>query len=248
MKEYIRGIKRGMPICFGYIPVAFAFGIQAVKSGMDPLWATIMAFSNMASAGQVNGLSRILENATFISVIITTLVVNMRYTLMSFSLTQKIVHDMPWYKRCIMAFCICDEMFVFASMEEHDITFEFYAGLVTMPIVGWTLGTLLGGLATGLFSPMIQGCLGITLYSMFIAIIIPETRKSKKVAAVSTCAILLTCIFTYVPFINVLSKGGWGMIISAIVAAAMGATIKEVKRRKRLKLQSAMNPIKMEEA
>lgn len=228
-----------MPICLGYFPVSFAFGIQAVKMGFAPLTATLISMTNMASAGQLNGVTRMVEGAAFISMAATTFVVNMRYMLMSFSLTQKIVPGMPWYKRCIMALGICDEMFVMASMEEKDVTFGFYAGLMTMPMVGWTTGTLVGALASGLFSPALQGCLGMALYCMFIAIIIPEARKSRKVAAVSALAIVLSCIFTYVPIINVLSKGGWGMIIAAITAAAMGATIKEVKRRRR----SAQNAI-----
>lgn len=234
MSEFSRGIKRGMPICLGYFPVSFTFGILAVKLGFTPMVATIMALTNMASAGQMNGVQRIVENATFVSLAVTTLVVNLRYMLMSFSLTQKIERDMPWYQRVLISLGICDEMFVLASMEEKDVIFAFYAGLMTMPIVGWTVGTLCGAVASELFTPMIQGCMGMALYCMFIAIIVPEARKSRKVAAVSVLAVVLSCIFTYVPYVNVLSKGGWGMIIAAITAAAMGATIKEVKRRRRV--------------
>ena len=222
-----------MPICLGYFPVSFTFGILAVKLGFTPLVATVMAITNMASAGQMNGVQRIVENATFISLAITTLVVNLRYMLMSFSLTQKIDQKMRWWQRCIIAMGICDEMFVLASMEEKEVSFSFYAGLMAMPVIGWTLGTFIGAFATELFSPMIQGCMGMALYCMFIAIVVPEARKSRKVAAVSALAIVLSCIFTYVPYINILSKGGWGMIIAAITAAAMGATIKEVKRRRK---------------
>ena len=234
MNEFRRGLKKGMPICLGYIPVSFTFGILAVKLGFSSFVATIMAISNMASAGQLNGITRIVEGATFASLAITTLVVNLRYMLMSFSLTQKIEPNMPWYKRCLIACGICDEMFVLASMEDKDVSFEFYLGLMTMPIAGWTLGTLLGAVASSLFTPMLQGCMGMALYCMFIAIIVPEARKSRKVAAVSALAIVLSCIFTYVPDVNILSKGGWGMIIAAISAAAMGATIKEVKRRRKI--------------
>lgn len=222
-----------MPICLGYLPVSFTFGILAVKLGFAPWVATTMALTNLASAGQMNGVQRICENAPLITLAITTFVVNMRYMLMSFSLTQKINQNIPWYQRCVIAMGICDEVFVLASMEEKDIEFPFYAGLMTMPLVGWTVGTLLGAVATSMFSPMIQGCMGMALYCMFIAIVVPEARKSRKVAAVSILAVVLSCIFTYVPYINVLNKGGWGMIIAAITAASMGATIKEVKRRRK---------------
>lgn len=222
-----------MPICLGYFPVSFTFGILAVKLGFAPLTATIMAITNMASAGQMNGVQRIVENATYVSLIVTTLVVNLRYMLMSFSLTQKIDQSMKWYQRCLMCWGICDEMFVLASMETGEVTFAFYAGLMTMPIVGWTVGTFCGAFATSLFSPMIQGCMGMALYCMFIAIVVPEARKSRKVALVSLLAVAISCIFTYVPYINIMNKGGWGMITSAILAAALGATIKEIKRRRK---------------
>ena len=102
------------------------------------------------------------------------------------------------------------------------------------PILGWTSGTLLGAVASGLLSPMMQGCMGIALYCMFIAIIIPPARKSRKVALAVVVAAALSCIFKYVPGINALSKvggGGWSIITAAILGAAICASIKEVKRR-----------------
>lgn len=245
MKEYFRGIKRGMPICLGYIPVSFAFGITAIGLGFTTLQATIIAITNMASAGQLAGVQLIHEHAAAISIIVTTFVINMRYMLMSFTLTQKIVPNMPWWKRCMMAFCICDEVFVFATMEKDDVTFPFYMGLMTMPIVGWTGGTFLGAMASTLFSPTIQSCMSMGLYFMFIAIIVPEARKSRKVAAVIVLASVLTCIFTYVPYINTLSKGGWGVIIAAIASAAIGASMKSANRCQKaiIKAQTIENEV-----
>ena len=233
MNDFRRGLKKGMPICLGYIPVSFTFGILAVKLGFDPLIATAIAGTNTASAGQMNGVQRMVEHASFISLAVTTFVVNLRYMLMSFSLTQKIDQNMHFWQRCLIALGICDEMFVLASMEKETVSFPFYFGLMLLPCIGWTVGTFLGAFATSLLSPMIQGCMGIALYCMFIAIVIPEARKSRKVATVSAIAVAFSCIFTYNPYINILSKGGWGMIIAAISAAAAGATIKEVKRRRR---------------
>jgi predicted branched-subunit amino acid permease len=104
------------------------------------------------------------------------------------------------------------------------------------PILGWTSGTLLGAVASGLLSPMIQGCMGIALYCMFIAIIIPPARKSRKVALAVVVAAFLSCMFKYVPGLNELSKvggGGWAIITAAILGAAICASIKEVKRRRK---------------
>lgn len=236
MNEFIRGIKRGFPICLGYIPVSFTFGLIAVKMGFTPAQATIISLTNMASAGQFAGIRLIEGGAPYIELIITTFVINLRYFLMSLSLSQKVAPDMPFYKRAVMAYCITDEVFALASMEPDEVSFPFFGGLMLTPILGWTSGTLLGAVASGLLSPMVQGCMGIALYCMFIAIIIPPACKSRKVALAVVISAFLSCMFKYVPGLNELSKvggGGWAIITAAILGAAICASIKEVKRRRK---------------
>jgi predicted branched-subunit amino acid permease len=236
MNEFIRGIKRGFPICLGYIPVSFTFGLIAVKMGFTPAQATIISLTNMASAGQFAGIRLIEGGAPYIELIITTFVINLRYFLMSLSLSQKVAPDMPFYKRAVMAYCITDEVFALASMEPEEVSFPFFGGLMLTPILGWTSGTLLGSVASGLLSPMVQGCMGIALYCMFIAIIIPPACKSRKVALAVVISAFLSCMFKYVPGLNELSKvggGGWAIITAAILGAAICASIKEVKRRRK---------------
>jgi 4-azaleucine resistance transporter AzlC len=239
MNEFVRGIKRGFPICLGYIPVSFTFGLIAVKMGFTPAQATLISLTNMASAGQFAGIRLIEGGAPYIELIITTFVINLRYFLMSLSLSQKVNPEMPFYKRAIMAYCITDEVFALASMEPEDVSFPFFGGLMLTPILGWTSGTLLGAIASNLLSPMLQGCMGIARYCMFIAIIIPPARKSRKVALAVVIAAALSCIFKYVPGINTLSTvggGGWAIITAAILGAAICASIKEVKRRRKAAL------------
>ncbi len=244
MNEFIRGIKKGFPICLGYIPVSFTFGLIAVKMGFNPLEATIISMTNMASAGQFAGIRLIEGGAPYIELVITTFVINLRYMLMSLSLSQKVASDMPFYKRAVMAFCITDEVFALAAMEKDDVSFPFFGGLMTTPIAGWTLGTFLGAVASSLLSPMLQGCFGIALYCMFIAIIIPPARKGRKVAIAVVVSALLSCLFKYVRGINVLSKsggGGWAIIVAAILGAAICASIKEIKRFRRRLQKGGVN-------
>lgn len=236
MNEFVRGLKRGFPICLGYFPVSFTFGLIAVKMGFTPAQATLISLTNMASAGQFAGIRLIEGGAAYIELVVTTFIINLRYFLMSLSLSQKVNPEMPFYKRAVMAYCITDEVFALSAMEPDEVTFPFFGGLMITPILGWTTGTLVGAVASELLSPMVQGCMGIALYCMFIAIIIPPARKSRKVALAVVVAAALSCIFKYVPGINVLSQvggGGWAIITAAILGAAICATIKEVKRRRR---------------
>ena len=240
MNEFIRGVKKGFPICLGYIPVSFTFGLIAVKMGFSPLQSTLIALTNIASAGQFAGIRLIEGGAPYIELVVTTFVVNLRYMLMSLSLSQKVASDLPFYKRAIMAFCITDEIFALASMEKEDVSFPFFGGLMSIPLMGWTLGTLLGAVASSLMSPILQGCFGIALYCMFIAIIIPPARKSRKVAVAVIVSALFSCLFKYVPsgsFLSNMGSGGWSVIISAVIGAAVCASIKEVKRFRRRRAQ-----------
>lgn len=240
MNEFIRGLKKGFPICLGYIPVSFTFGLIAVKMGFNPLQATLISLTNIASAGQFAGIRLIEGGAPYIELVITTFVINIRYMLMSLSLSQKVASEMPFYKRAVMAFCITDEVFALAAMEKEDVGFPFFGGLMSTPLIGWTLGTFLGAVASSLLSPTLQGCFGIALYCMFIAIIIPPARKGRKVAIAVIVSALFSCLFRYVPGLDVLSKsggGGWAIIISAVLGAAICASIKEVKRFRKRKVQ-----------
>lgn len=236
MNEFIRGLKKGFPICLGYIPVSFTFGLIAVKMGFSPGVAVLISLTNIASAGQFAGIRLIEGGAPYIELFVTTLVINIRYMLMSLSLSQKLYPGISFWKRCVMAFCITDEVFALAALEKGDVRFSFFGGLMGTPLLGWTLGTLSGAVASTLLPPLIQGCMGIALYCMFIAIIVPEARKGRKVTIAVVLASLLSCAFSYVPGLNAVSRsggGGWAIIISAVAAAALCASIKEVKRRRR---------------
>ena len=224
--EYVRGLLLGKSIGLGYVPVSFTFGLVAVQMGFDPWVAVFISLTNLASAGQFAGIRMIAGGAPAIELAMTTLVVNIRYFLMSLSLTQKIDSKLPTYKRCIMAFGVTDEIFALAAMEKEDVSFPFFGGLMTCPIVGWTLGTVLGAFAAELMPPLVQACMGIALYCMFIAIIVPPSRSNKKIFYSIVIASALSCLFKYVPGINQISQngGGWSLIISAIAAAAICAT------------------------
>jgi 4-azaleucine resistance transporter AzlC len=224
--EYVRGLLLGKSIGLGYVPVSFTFGLVAVQMGFDPWVAVFISLTNLASAGQFAGIRMIAGGAPAIELAMTTLVVNIRYFLMSLSLTQKIDSKLPTWKRCIMAFGVTDEIFALAAMEKEDVSFPFFGGLMTCPIVGWTLGTVLGAFAAELMPPLVQACMGIALYCMFIAIIVPPSRSNKKIFYSIVIASALSCMFKYVPGINQISQngGGWSLIISAIAAAALCAT------------------------
>ncbi len=180
-RDFNYGFRKGLPIALGYIPVSFTFGLMAVTGGL-PVWLTIfISASNITSAGQFAGTSLILAGAGYLEITLTTFIINIRYMLMSLSLSQKIQNKMPMYQRLIFAFGITDETFSVASMEQGKLPFYYLLGLITGPVCGWTLGTAMGALICSRLPENLSNAMGIALYGMFIAIIIPPAKKSTTV-------------------------------------------------------------------
>lgn len=222
--EFWRGVNHGLPITLGYIPVSFTFGLMAVNGGI-PIWTAILiSLTNLTSAGQFAGASLIISNGSLVEIALATFVINIRYMLMSLSLSQKISAKMPTIKRCIMAFGITDEIFTVASLEEGEVTFSYMLGLIICPYFGWALGTALGAMITSMLPKTLQSSMGIALYAMFIALIVPSARKSKSALTVVIAAAIISSAFKFLPFIKSIS-GGWSIIITTIIAATVGALL-----------------------
>jgi 4-azaleucine resistance transporter AzlC len=222
--EFKRGINQGIPIALGYIPVSFTFGLMAVEGGIPAWIAVLISLTNLTSAGQFAGAGLIVANASLFEITLTTFVINIRYMLMSLSLSQKITARMPLVKRCIMAFGITDETFAIASLEKEEITFPYMAGLISCPFAGWVLGTLLGAVTTSILPAALQSSMGIALYAMFIALFVPASKKSKSAFIVVIIAVSISSVFKWVPYINKIS-GGWSIIIATVIASAIGAVL-----------------------
>lgn len=227
-KDFFHGMKRGLPICFGYIPVSFTFGLMVVDGGLSPWLAVFISISNLTSAGQFAGLGIILENGSLVEIGVTTLIVNLRYMLMSLSLSQKIDPAMSFIKRALISYGVTDEIFAVASLEPSKITFPYMSGLIVTPVFGWTLGTAMGAVISNMLPGSIQSAMGITLYAMFIAIVVPVAKKSKQVLIVVLIAMAINSVFTWSHLFDFLS-GGWKLIIATVVAASIGAFLFPVK-------------------
>lgn len=221
-EDFYKGLIHGIPIALGYIPVSFTFGLMAVKGGIPALAAILISMTNLTSAGQFAGMNLIIEGASLVEIALTTLIVNLRYMLMSISLSQKLSNKIPAFKKYILAFGITDEVFAVSAVQPGEVTSSYMSGLVTLPYIGWTIGTIMGALASSLLPQMLQNSMGIALYCMFIAIVVPAAKKSIAALAVALIAIFISSLFTWAPLISSLSAG-WVIIIATVVASSIGA-------------------------
>lgn len=221
-KEFTYGLKRGIPIAIGYIPVSFAFGLNAVSGGIPAGLVILMSLTNLTSAGQAAGADLVIQGAGYFELILTIFVINIRYMLMSLSISQKIKKEVTLPQRLVFAFGITDEVFAVSSMENGKLSFQYMLGLITGPILGWTSGTALGALICSALPTSIKDAMGIALYGMFIAIIIPPAKKSKKVVLLLVISVLVTCILKYVPILCRITSG-FRVIIATFISAGFCA-------------------------
>lgn len=224
IKDFKYGVKRGLPIAMGYFPVSFTFGLMAVNGGL-PVWlAVFISLSNLTSAGQFAGTNLIIAGAGYFEITLTTFVINIRYMLMSLSLSQKIKPETSLWQRLIFGFGITDETFSVASMETGKLSYYYMLGLISTPIAGWTLGTLAGALICSSLPAALASAMGIALYGMFIAIIVPPSIQSGPVLFIVLLSVVITCILKYMPFLSSISDG-FRVIISTLAAAGAGAVL-----------------------
>lgn len=221
--ELKEGLRSSLPIAMGYFPVSFTFGMIASGMGMDTFSTLAVSVTNFTSAGQFAGINAIVSNGSYLEVAITTFVINIRYMLMSLSLSQK-MENFGLLDRLLVGFGVTDETFAVASIERERLSVPYMIGLISLPYLSWGLGTLSGALVSGLLSDSLKSAMGIALYGMFLAIIVPEARKSRKVAGVTAIAISVSVFFRYMPLVKAVSQG-WAIVIATVIASGAGAII-----------------------
>lgn len=226
--NFNKGIKDGIPIALGYLSVSFSFGLMVVNNDLSILTAVLISMTNLTSAGQVAGLAVITAGGTYAEMALTQLIINIRYALMSISLSQKLDKSFTLPHRFTTAFGITDEIFAVASSKPVEVSKGYMYGLIIMPFIGWSMGTLTGAVAGNILPAMLKAALGIAIYGMFLAIIIPSARDSAGVLFAVLVAAAISCVLRYVPIFKSITQG-FAIIICAVTAACAAALLFPVK-------------------
>jgi len=220
--NYFYGLKKGLPIGLGYLSVSFGFGITAFRMGIPAIGAILISLLNLTSAGQVAGLTIITAGGTVVEMITAQLIINLRYALMSTSLSQKLDKTIRLFDRFIIAFVNTDEVFAVASGKKENVSRNYMYGLILMPYLGWSIGTLIGSLAGNILPSGVVSALGIAIYGMFVAIVVPEMKENSKTALAVIFSIVLSCVFEFLPSLNKVPDG-FTVIICAVTASLLFA-------------------------
>ena len=218
------GVRDAIPICLGYLSVSFAFGMIASDRGM-PVWiASLFSVTCVSGTGQFVGLNLMAAGAALFEMLCTLAVINARYLLMSVSLSQKLPEKTNLWQRLVIAYGNTDEIFAMASTQTLPLTFSYMLGMIFISLFGWVGGTVLGEVAGGVIPQSVVVAMNIALYAMYIALIIPEARRSKQVLSVVVFAAAVSCLLTFLPLTGSLGSG-WIIIIGGLSASAFGAIL-----------------------
>ncbi|MDD6101914.1 MAG: AzlC family ABC transporter permease [Clostridiales bacterium] len=226
--EFCSGLKDGIPIAMGYFAVSFSFGVLARKGGLLPMVAGLISLSNVTSAGQFAGLEIIIAGGSILVMILTQFIINLRYALMSLSLSQKLPDNIGFAKRLIIAFANTDEIFAVAMARKKTLSFRYMVGLELLPVLSWTFGTICGAVASDLLPKSIQIALGLALYGMFVAIVLPVAKKEKNVLFAVVMAMLISMILFYVPVFKCLPSG-MPIVIATVLSSFLAAVVYPVE-------------------
>lgn len=233
-KNYLQGVKDGIPIAMGYFAVAFTLGIAAKDMGMTIAQSGLMSFMLHASAGQFAAMTVIAEQAGYIAMIGTMFVINIRYFLMSCALSQKLNPNTPLWKRMLMAYFVTDEIFGISISVKGDLNPFYPLGAMSLGSPAWLIGTMLGAAVGNILPVSLSSAFGVALYGMFIAVIIPPSKESKTIMIVVIISMIASALSTVLPLLSTMSSGAKIIILTLVIASA-AAIIKPVQPESLLK-------------
>ena len=226
--QFRYGLKDGVPIGLGYLAVSFTFGIMARGAGLDTWQAVAMSFTNLTSSGQFAALGIIQAGAPFVEMAVAQLIINLRYCLMSCSLSQKLESGIPSFHRFLMAYGVTDEIFGVSVCRPGMLSPFYNYGLICVAVPGWTLGTLLGAISGDLLPARLLSALNVALYGMFLAVVIPPAKGNRILTGVILASMALSFLFTRIPALDHISSG-FKIIILTIMIAGAAAILFPVK-------------------
>ena len=225
------GFRDGLPIGIGYFAISFGFGILASSYGIPILETVLVSAFNLTSAGQLAAVPIIASAGSLIELALTQLLINLRYSLMAISLSQRFDEKIRIVDRLYLAFALTDEIFAVSIGKPAKIGKRYLLALYLFPYIGWTMGTLFGSVVGNVLPELLVSALSVSLYAMFIAIVVPSAKESKPVAVCILISVLMSIIFKYVPLLSKIPNG-FVIIIIALIASAVLSVFKPIKDEK----------------
>jgi len=216
-----QGALAGLPIVFGYFPIAIAYGVLAKEAGLSLSEITMMSMFVFAGASQFMAAGMVLGGAGLIEIVIATFVVNFRHFVMSFSFMNHLRNiSLKW--KIPISLGLTDETFSVASLNKQKAKESqgmwFYAAMILVAYSSWVLGSLTGGLIGNVMPKALSQSMGVALYAMFIALLLPSVRNEWKVGVIAFISMAVNYIFAA----HLGIKEGWSIVIATVFGGISG--------------------------
>lgn len=218
-QAFRNGNRDGIPIALGYFAVAFTLGIVAKNAGFTAIQAMVVSATNLASAGQYAGFTMVKEGATYLEMALMILVANARYMLMSSALSQKFSEDTPFFHRLLVGYSVTDEVFGICISVPGKLNPVYAYGAMVLTIPGWSLGTYFGVLLGNVLPANVVSALSVGLYGMFIAIIVPPSRKDKLILSLVVISMFASFVCDIMPVVSTIPSGVRIMILTVVISS-----------------------------
>lgn len=225
---FLQGVRDGVPIFLGYLAVSFSFGILARKTGLSVGASALMSALNLTSAGQFAALEIIAASGSLLQMALCQFIINLRYCLMSCAISQKLDERATLPQRCLVAFGVTDEIFGLSVVYRGVLPPQYCWGQLAIALPGWVAGTVLGAVAGGLLPKVLLNAMGILLYGMFIAIVLPPAKRERPVCLAVLAAAALSVAFSLLPGLREMDSG-IRIIVLTVAVSALAAVIAPVK-------------------
>lgn len=220
---FIKGLKDGLPIGLGYFAVAFSLGIVAINAGLNAGQGFLASITVIASAGEYAGFLSIAASATYIELALIMFVTNARYMLMSCAMSQRIKPGTGMLHRFLMGFTITDEIFAVTIAQPGFLNPWYTYGVSIASVPLWAIGTSIGIVMGDILPVSVVSALSVALYGMFIAVIIPPSRKNKVIAGIVVLCFISSYVFNLIPAFNSITAGTKTIILTVLISAAAAA-------------------------
>lgn len=219
-RAFSKGMYDSIPIALAYFAVAFSLGIMARKAGLTPFQGFVSSMLNHASAGEYAEFTVIEAGAPYIEMALVILITNARYLLMSCALSQRFAPDAPLIHRVLVGFGITDEIFGISIARPGNVNPFYTYGAMALALPAWSSATAIGIVAGNILPACAVSALSVALYGMFLAIVIPPTKKNKILGGVVLISFVFSGLFTWLPVTKTLSASMRTIILTIVIAGA----------------------------
>ncbi|MGN0969764.1 MAG: AzlC family ABC transporter permease [Evtepia sp.] len=219
-KHFLRGVRTGIPIALGYLAVGFTLGITAKNAGLTAFQSGLTSLLVSASAGQYAAFTMMASQSGYLEIAIMEAVTNARYILMSCALSQKLPETTKTWHRLTMGFAVTDEIFGMAIAEEDKLNPYYYFGMMAIAVPLWALGTFLGTSVGNVLPGSVVSALSVGLYGMFLAVIIPASKKNRIILGVVVVSMAASFALEVIPWFAAIASGTRTILLTVVIASA----------------------------